>query len=79
MTTSEKNHSEPGQSSATMKSYVIANAIFWAFLALLFIVAKIFIGDTSGMMFVLGTLGVAFTAVSIGDWFFERRESSSWK
>lgn len=54
-------------------TYAAAVGIFWAYLAGLFLLAKFVIRDTSGLMFVLGTLGVAFLVVTLADWALERR------
>lgn len=72
MTNDEKKSAEVG---ARWPVYLAANALFWGFLAVLFLVAHLTIKDTSALLFVLGTLGLAFTVVSVGDWLFERHDA----
>ena len=57
---------------ARVKTYILANVIFWAYLIGMFLIAHFMVGDTSGLFYVLGVMGVAFTLVSIADYASDR-------
>jgi len=63
----EPEESGEGEGPFSIQGYILLNVFFWAFCAAEVVIVRLWLKDTTGVIFFFGLLAVGFTAVSIYD------------